>query len=553
MTPSRTLVTFALALALPLAACSSGDDPDSPKEPKSTFGPTSWDSASPKSVKAGGTLKLAIDALPPNFNDRVDTGSDAEVAPNQPTRGSAVEINSDGSWQVDKDYANSVELVDKDPQTVEVKLNERAVWQDGKPIVAADMIAWWKALNGSDDNYNVRDSSGFEDIKSVKQGKDRFSYTVTFDDKNAEWPAYIYPQLPASVTSSAKAFNQGYATKAVPGNGPFVISKIENNRITATRNKRWWGDKPRLNKIVYRVVSPSKVAAEFAAGKLDAIDIGQDKASYDMALKRENARAQRSGGLSWTHLTFNGAKGPLKDVRLRRAIAHAIDRKAMSSQVNKPLGAPAEAQGSMIYLPGQKGYKDNATPSIGYDTGKAEALLKSAGYTKSAAGLAEKDGKPLTLTITVPSETPPNARRAQQIQADLKKVGITVKLDTVPVSRYFEDYIVPLNFEMATFSWKGGPFSVASRQSLFDPVDSGQNFTGITSPKLKDLWDEANSELDPDKHIQLANDIDRTLYDYVPLLPIAPVPKVYVVAEGLVNYGASQFQDPDFTAVGFRK
>lgn len=553
MTTSRTLPAAVLALALTLAACSSdGDDPaTSPGATK--FGPTAWSAVDPGSVKAGRTLRLAIDRVPANFNDRVDAGAGVEVKPNEATRGNAVKIRADGSWQVDKNYAESVKIVDKDPQTIEVRLNPRAVWQDGKPIVAADMIAWWKALNGSDAAYNVMSTAGFEEIKSVKQVKDRFTYRVVFADKFADWPAYIYPELPASVTSSAKAFNQGFAKKAVPSNGPFVISKIEKSVITATPNKRWWGAKPKLDKIAYKVVSPSKQAPEFAADNLDAIDIGQDKASYDVARGRDDSVVQRSGGLTWNHLTFNASKGPLKDVKVRRAIAHAIDRTAMSSQVNKPLGVRAEAQGSMIFMPGQRGYQDNATRTIGYDTAKAESQLLSAGYAKDATGKFVKQGKPLTLTLTVPSDTPPNVTRAREIQAYLEKVGITVKLDTVPVSRYFEDYVIPLNFEMVTFSRNGGPFPVADEQALFDPVDSGQNFTGITSPKLGSLWDKANRELDPTKHLVKANDIDRALFDYVPIVPIAANPTVYVVAKGLVNYGASQFEHPDFTRVGFRK
>ena len=106
------------------------------------------------------------------------------------------------------------------------------------------------------------------------------------------------------------------------------------------------------------------------------------------------------------------------------------------------------------------------------DPGEAEALLESAGYEKDADGKFVKDGKPLMLTLTVPSKTPANASRARAIQAQLKKVGITVKLDTVPTDRYFDDYVVPLNFEMATFSWQGTPFPVASRQALFNPGTS---------------------------------------------------------------------------------
>lgn len=557
MLRKTALATIALSLALPLSACSSDKSPRDEKSKATSLKSTAWRHVSANEVKAGGTLRLAIDQLPTNFNDEVRAGADvpsdrAELAP---TRGSAIRILADGTWKVDKDYADSVELVSEDPQIVEVKLNKKAVWSDGAPIVANDMIAWWKAMNGSNKDFDVNSSVGVEAIESVKQGEGAFSYTVTFDRKIAEWPAYVYPKLPSSVTATAKAFNKGYVKKAVPSNGPFVISNIDQNAqvITQTPNPLWWGDKPKLDKVIFRVVDPAARAQAFANKELDAVSIGQDKASYDTAKKRADVEIQRSNGLTWTHLTFNGTRGPLKDVKVRQAIGHAINREAMSAAANTPVGAPAITQGSMIYMPGQKGYEDQATPAIGFDIAKSEALLKEAGYTKDANGRQAKDGEPLTLSITVPADTPTNAQRAQLIQGYLKKVGVTIKLETVPSAKYFNDYVIPLNFDMVTFSWQGTESPVSTTQPLFNPIDSGQNFTGITDDKLAGLWTAANAELDPTKQTALANAIDKELYSYVPLITIAPTPEIFVVAKGLVNYGARQFEYPDYTKVGFKK
>ena len=243
MTLRKTSLTaVALSLALPLSACSSDTSPDADANAKSTsLKPTAWSSASAGQVKTGGTLRLATTTAPTNFNHRVGLGDQVDPKLIAPTRGNAVVIKADGTWSVDRNYAESVKLVDRDPQVVEVKLNPKAVWQDGSPIVAKDMIAWWKALNGSNKKFDVNDSTGFEDIKSVKEGANRFTYTVTFARKNADWPTLVYPELPATVTSSDKAFNKGYAKKAVPSNGPYVISEIDGNTkvITQIPNPKW--------------------------------------------------------------------------------------------------------------------------------------------------------------------------------------------------------------------------------------------------------------------------------------------------------------------------
>ena len=557
MTLRRALAAvIALILASTLSACFSDEEETVPKDSVSTrLSPTAWTSASRDQVKAGGNLRLAIAQLPKNFNDKVGLGDQVDPEVIAPTRGNAIAIKADGTWAVDRDYAESVELVKNDPQVVEVKLNKRAVWSDGSPIVANDMISNWKAMNGTNKAFEVVSTTGFQDIGSIVQGADKFTYKITYKTKNADWPNFTYPSFPASVSSSPDAFNKGYAKKPLPSNGPFVISKVDQNAqvITETPNPQWWGDKPKLDKIIFRVVEQAAQAQAFANKKIDAVSIGQDKTSYDTAKKRADVQIQRSNGLTWTHLTFNGTRGPLKDVKVRRAIGYAINREAMSAAANTPVGAPAITQGSMIYMPGQKGYEDQAAPAIGFDLKKSEALLKEAGYTKGSDGVFAKDGKPLALSITVPADTPTNAQRAQLIQGYLKKAGITITLDTVPSTKYFNDYVIPLNFDMVTFSWQGTAFPASTTQALFNPIDSGQNFTGITDDKLAGLWATANAELDPTKRTALANAIDKELYSYVPLVPIAPIPEIFGVTKGLVNYGARQFEYPDYTKVGFKK
>jgi peptide/nickel transport system substrate-binding protein len=106
---------------------------------------------------------------------------------------------------------------------------------------------------------------------------------------------------------------------------------------------------------------------------------------------------------------------------------------------------------------------------------------------------------------------------------------------------------------MTSFSWQGTAFPISSSEALFYPVKSESNFTGITDEKLGDLFNKANSELDPDKRIVIANKIDKVLAAYVPIIPIAPLPNVYAVKSGLVNYGAYQFETVDWTTVGWKK
>ncbi len=555
---SVALVAVTAATALTLAACGGGSGGSSSNGPANgaVLPNTAWATASYDSVKQGGTLVQSVSQLPDNYNNLQVNGGlgDTTTIQNPTTNQTGVIFTPDGQWKADPDYM-TVKLVSKSPEKIAVKLNPKGVWSDGKPITADDYISSWKALNGSNKKFEVVATNGYQDIGSVEKGSTPYDYTVTFKKVNADWPNYVYPALPSVVTASPKAFNTGFAKKMYPSNGPYVISNVDANAgvVTETPNPKWWGRKPKLDKLIFRVVDQASIGQAFANKEINVLDTQANPDTLAQAKKRTDATIQKSGGLTWTQLTLNGSKPPLNDVHVRKAIAHAIDRVGMASVIQKPLGVKPSVQGSVVYVPGQKGYQDIASKEIGYSLAKSAAELKLAGYAKGSDGVYAKGGKPLSLTITVPSDTPTNAQRAQLIQGFLKKAGINMKLDTVPTAKYFSDYVIPLNYQSTSFSWQGTPFPVSTTESLFYPVKAGQNFTGITDQTLGGLWDKANAELDPAKQVTLANDIDRTIFNYVPMVTIAPTPTIWAVQKGIVNIGASQFQTPDYTQVGFKK
>jgi peptide/nickel transport system substrate-binding protein len=564
MTRKRTTAGLAASAAavLLLAACGGGTTSSSNGKSSDNNGAvlpnTAWKTAPYADVKQGGTLVQSVSQLPFNFNaNQADDGLGDTYTIEYPLLLSAVTFKPDGSWIRDPNTTDSLKIVSKDPLKIQVKLNPKAVWSDGKPITATDMVNWWKAENGKNPAYQVVSTTGYDDINAVTQGSDQYEYTVSFTKVNADWPNYIYPAVPSSVSSTPAAFNKGYVKKMFPGNGPFVVSSIDQNAgvVTETPNPRWWGRKPKLDKIVMRVVNQDSLGQAFANKEINLLDTQANPDVLAQAQKRSDAVIEKAGGLTWTHLTFNATRAPLNDVNVRRAIAHAIDRKTMVAVIQKELGVTPTVQGSVVYVPGQAGYKDVASTEIGYSLKDSASDLKKAGYTKGSDGVYAKGGKPLTLSIMVPSDTPTNAQRAQLIQGFLKKAGITVKIDTVPSAKYFDSDHVSSGggFEMTSFSWQGTPFPVSTTQSLFDPVKSEQNYIGITDPRLAPLWTKADAELDPTKQQADVNDIDKVIYDYVPLVTLGTTPTIWAAQTGLVNAGASQFQTPDYTEVGFKK
>ncbi|MCC9054120.1 ABC transporter family substrate-binding protein [Microbacterium sp. F2E] len=549
-------VAMLSAAAMLFAGCAAGNTaPSTTDSPAAALPTVDWDAADAGDVQDGGALNLAVGSLPVNYNNSQIDGNDVDTNTLlSPTQGGPLRITTDGSSEVNPDYASSVELVSDDPQVVEIKLNPKAVWEDGTPITVADYEATWKALNGSNEAYQVVSTTGWDQIGSVEQGSDEFDVKVTFSSVFADWQSLFGGTvLPAAIANDPTAFNTGYTAKAMPSYGPYVISNIDQTGqvVTLTPNPVWWGEKPKLDTILFKVVSQAQQGSSFANKEIDALYISANADLYATAQSREDAEIQATNGLTWTHVTMNAKEGPLSDVNVRKAVASVVNREQISSAANTPVGVPAVTQGDYIFMNGQKGYQDKALP---HDTAAAEGFMKDAGYTKDGDSWT-KDGEALKLTITVPADTATNIQRSEQVQADLGEFGIPVELTTVPAAQYFSDYVIPGNFEMVSFSWQGTPFPISSKEALFYPLDSGQNFTGTTDEKLGDLWTKANAELDPDKRIEIANEINDTIWSYVPMFPIAPLPNVWAVKQGLVNYGAAMFGylPVDWTIVGWKK
>lgn len=562
-----------LALALTVTGCSAGGGGgdakptvDSSKGAAETgaLATTAWTVADYADVTDGGTLRLAVDQMPDNWNTmQVDGNVKAGSQILDPTTGGPVVNTVDGGWELNPNYATEVKLLGDDPQVVEVKLNPKGVWEDGTPITYKDYDATIKANNGTNEEYQIVGDNVYKDIESVTKGETDFDFKITFKNKNADWPSILGGStagsvqtavIPEAIAADVAAFNEGYKSKPLPSSGPYKVGTVDaaGQVITLVPNEKWWGQKPKLEKIIMKVVSRDALAQAYANKELDSFSIGTNKNNYDTAKKRTDGAIQQSGGLTWNHITMNGSKGPLADVKVRQAVGRAVDRDTLSASRLAPIGAPVANQNNYIFMPGQKGYEDNATAVIGYDTAKSEELLKEAGYTKSADGTMEKDGAKLEITYTLDANNPVSEQIFKQVQANLKVVGITLKNDTVPADKFFSDYVLKSNFELTGFAWSGTAYPIASNESIFYPADAGQNFSGVTDDKLGEMWAAANAELDPAKRLALANEIDKTIFALTPVIPLTPTPNTLGVRTDLVNYGAAQFESIDWTTVGFK-
>ncbi|MFG2878511.1 ABC transporter family substrate-binding protein [Streptomyces sp. NPDC048337] len=434
-------------LALPLlTGCGAGEDEGGSVAAGQDIATTARDK-----VADGGVLRWAVDSLPETLNT---FQADADATTNR-IAGAVLPqlfvLDAKGRPVANPDYLEKAEVVEREPkQVVLYKLNQQAVWSDGREIGAADFVAQWRALNGKDSAYWTARNAGYERIEKIERGKTDLEVKVTFAKPYADWRSLFTPLYPKQVMGTPDAFNEGARGTLKVTAGPFGLGAIDKKTGTAalTRNPRWWGQPAKLDSMVLTAVPRAERPAALAAGKVDLAEI--DRAGADrIALARRDAAGQGGAGsggapahgpgaamtpaqatLSWaiafgadeakaateketrqkhaeavkryateqnalrsftvrkslepayTQLALNGASGPLSDERVRRAVARALDRKALAEIVLKPLGLPAKPVGSHLALAGQQAYADNSGALGGQDTQAAQALLADAGWRR---------------------------------------------------------------------------------------------------------------------------------------------------------------------------
>jgi peptide/nickel transport system substrate-binding protein len=429
-------------LAVPtLAGCSSEDEAAGQPLAGQDIAP-----AARAAVADGGTLRWAVDSVPETLNTfQADAdATTARVA--QATLPSMFRLDERGRPERNPDFLESAKVVESEPkQVVLYKLNQQAVWSDGREIGAADFAAQWRALSGKDTAYWTARNAGYDRIEKIERGANDLEVKVTFARRYADWRSLFSPLYPKDVMGTPDSFNDGARRKLKVTAGPFSVRRVDraDDEVTLVRNPRWWGHRAKLSEIVLKAVPRDKRAAELAAGRLDLAEIEPSEARQ-IALaappkpKATASQSRTAGGTAgatpsatasgtptgmgtgtplmgpdrqrrksalqgyevrkslepaYTQLALNGSDGPLSDERVRRAVARALDRDELAKAVLTPLGLPAEPVGSHLALSGQLAYADNSGALGDQDTAEAQALLADAGWVPGGPIKEEKKEK----------------------------------------------------------------------------------------------------------------------------------------------------------------
>ena len=558
------LVALTALTGLVVSGCTSSDGSGTATTSPSASAPlpaTGWVAADRDQLADGGTLRLAVDALPPTYQlgsvDSVDSG-DARIA--ELFLPSFISLTADGGWAANPDYATEVSLRSVDPQVVEVQINPDAVWSDGTPITVADVAANWRALDGTDPAYAAHASAVWPDVESVTAGTDERDVLIQFAQPNADWPVALTSLYPAWAVDSPEHFDQAWRTGPYAADGttyvsggPFVVTTIDAQAqmIVLGRNPAWWGDAPRRDSVVFTAVSRTSQGQAFANREIDVVNLNSDTDTYRTAQARSDATILRSQGATARQLALNGQAPALADARVRQAFVLSLDREVLAQAVLSGVGSPVRVQGNLLFAPGQQGYVDHMSDLLDGGVAEARTLLAEAGYDTST-DQATKDGEALTVRFVIPADVPASSSVAQLVAQQVAQAGITVTIDAVPYEKYYE-HLDSHDFDVTYFGQVGQAFPIAASEVMFYPADSSMNLSGITDDELGDLWATANAELDADARTDLANQIDERLVALFGTIPLFSEPDAWGVTSDLRNYGPAQFESVRWQDVGFAK
>ncbi|TQJ59169.1 peptide/nickel transport system substrate-binding protein [Arthrobacter sp. SLBN-83] len=560
----------AVAAALALTACGGGGGASGPETAKGQDSGSdlskliSINEKPAADLQQGGKVTLPLGNIGPDFNGFSNNGNSADNSALQVPM-NPVGMNSGGiggCWKVDfkgkvtpnTDFCESVDSEVKDgKQTITIKVNPKATYNDGTPIDVKAFKNTWNILKSPDAGYDIVSSGAYEFVDSVEAGSNDKEVIVKTSRPVFPVDSLFFGLIHPAV-NTPEIFNEGYNGNLHPEwmAGPFKLDQYDTaaKTVTLVPNDKWWGQKPVLSNVTFRQLETSAQIAAFKNGEIDAMNANTISLykQLDGTKDTDIRRGQRlfAGGLN-----LNAQR--ITDVNVRKAIFAAVDREALRKVRFNGLNWEEPSSGSMMLLPFSDYYQDNyPVKETGPDA--AKKVLTDAGYTANANGVMEKDGKPAAFKISNFGDDPTTLAVAQTLQKQLQAGGMDVGID----QRASADFGKVLGSREFDLSISGYTVGADATDAVKQYYDSKVNENKLGDAELdKKIADLASIE-DNAARNKAAMDVEKEhMAKYYSMGVVFNGPQISFVRKGLANYGPSLFQSlsqvPDWTTIGWEK
>jgi peptide/nickel transport system substrate-binding protein len=294
------------------------------------------------------------------------------------------------------------------------------------------------------------------------------------------------------------------------GSGPFRFVSAETDKeVILQRNDTYWGGKPHLARVRFAVVPDANTQAlELRKGSADLTINSPMPPDTVLTLERDPSLAVQHGpGTRLAYLAFNLRDPVLKDVRVRQAIAFALDRQPMIQYLWRGQAQPARS-----VLPPQSWAYNQDVPRYDYDPGKARQMLDAAGYPAVNG---------VRFHLAMKTSTDENTRlMVAVLQQQLRDVGIALDIRSFEFATFFSD-VTHGAFQLYGLRWIGGNedpdiFEYAFHSAKFPPNGANRGF--YSNVRLDALIDQARRETDQNVRKQLYAEVQRILATDLPYI-----------------------------------
>lgn len=456
----------------------------------------------------------------------------------------------DGTWKLDGDK-----------MTLTWKVKPRN-WSDGKPVTCADFVFVHNATRNEQVPVIVRDltnrisnilcTKGASGTDITVNWKERYAYANTAITEYGALPRHILEKYYRANPSKLNESPFGNDPKLTIGDGAYKLvewRKGASMTVEAVGNHPIFGT-PKIKRITWRFIPDTNaLVANMLSGAIDAI--GTIGISFDQAVQLSQQGAGRfkvffEPGLIWEHIDFNLDNPLLKDVRVRQAIAHGINREQMVQQLFQ-----GKQPVSHTYLPPlHPGYpkNDQGITKYAFDQARARALLQEAGFTPGPDGVMRNaQGQRLALELNTTAGNRVREQVEQIIQQQLREIGIAITIQNYPARVYFGEITNRRKFPaMAMYAWVLSPISDCDQLYTSDAIPNesngwaGQNYPGYKNADIDKACKAASREVDEAKRNQLLNQTAQLFSRDIPALPLYVRASVAASKPGLANFTAVQ-------------
>lgn len=432
-------------------------------------------------------------------------------------------------------------------------------WHDGRPVTCADYVfshrlardertsvdpgADIRALINRIDNVSC--PKGADGLEVAVAWKERYAYAnLTVIGQFTRMPRHLVEPFYRANPSTLRTAPYGNDPKFTIGDGPYRLVEWQKGAsltVEAVANHPIFGT-PKIKRITWRFMPQDALVANMLSGAIDAIStvgVGLDQAVEVERQAKDRVKVFFDPGLIWEHIDFKLDNPLLQDVRVRRAIAHGINRTQIAQQLFQ-----GKQPVSHTYLPPRHpGYTD-AVQKYPYDPARARALLQQAGFGPGPDGIMRNAaGQRLSLEINTTTGNRDREQIEQIIQEQLRKVGIEITILNFPPRVFFAEFTDRRKFKaLAMYAWVFDPQSDCNLFYTSTDIPSeangmrGANYPGYRNAEMDRVCKAASREVRETERNKLLNESAQIFSRDLPALPLFFRVWVPAVKVGLQNF-----------------